>query len=295
LEPWNKKEEKDKPFQATCIRLLVETVYVLAHFFAPFIPIAAEAIAKKVGSPLMAIPDLKNNFLNLEAGQEVSSNSVLFQVFDISTGADDMAAKKKEKDDQKKQNKEAAPGKAKVKDEPLKPDDPNQPLFSKLEVRVGKIVKIWNHPKADRLFVEEIDVGEASGPRQIVSGLREHYKIEDLQDKKISVICNMAPAKLMGTTSSGMVLCAKSVDKKIVELLDVPDKCQVGDRVLPKGVPSKWQASAPNAVKEYKIWEAVAKELKSDGKKIACFEGKSLQTEKGLTFTAPTQASAEIS
>merc|ERR1712232_1222303 len=98
-----------------------------------------------------------------------------------------------------------------------------------------------------------------------------------------------------GVTSYGMVLCAKSADKKVVELLEVPDKCQVGDRVLPKGVPTTWEASQPAAVKEYKIWESVAKDLKSDAKRVACFAGAPLTTAKGVSFLAPTQASSEIS
>merc|ERR1712232_457745 len=262
-----------------------------AHFFAPFIPTAAEAIAQKVKCNLVPIPDLKNNFFNLKAGHEVFSNSVLFEPFEVKSSSDTMAAAKTAKEE-KKSNQQAK-AQPKGKKEPLRPDDPNQPLFSKLDIRVGKIVKAWNHPDADRLFCEEIDIGEEV-PRQIVSGLREHYTLEKFQGMKVLVIANMQPSKLKGVTSSGMVLCAKSANKKVVELVTVPDSCNVGDRLLPTGVASSWAPSQPQGVKEYKIWEAVSKDLRSDAKKVACFAGVPLTTEKGAKFVAPTLANVEI-
>jgi len=164
-----------------------------------------------------------------------------------------------------------------------------------LDVRVGKVVKAWHHPEADRLFVEEIDVGEPEGPRQIVSGLREHYKLEELQGRKLLVVCNMQPAKMRGVTSSGMVLCAKNVEKGVVELLSVPDSCAVGTRVLPEGVPATWAPSEPAAVKEYTIWEKVAKDLRTGSDRTAAFAGKPLVTAEGAKFVAPTQADVQIS
>merc|ERR1711971_1429315 len=119
--------------------------------------------------------------------------------------------------------------KAKAKSAPAasaNEDDPNQPLFSKLEVRVGKVMKAWHHPEADRLFCEEIDVGEPTGFRQIVTGLREHYKLDEFEGKRLLVICNMKPAKLKNVMSSGIVLCAKNAETKVIELLGVPDECK---------------------------------------------------------------------
>merc|ERR1712151_723250 len=129
----------------------------------------------------------------------------------------------------------------------IEEDNPDQPLFSKLDIRVGKVRKAWHHPEADRLFVEEIDVGEDK-PRQIVSGLREHYTLEQFEGKLLLAVCNMKPSKLVKVESSGMVLCAKNAETKVVELLSVPDSCNVGDRVLPKGVPSSWMPFKPASV-----------------------------------------------
>ena len=71
------------------------------------------------------------------------------------------------------------------------------------------LFKVWHHPDADKLFCEEIDVGEESGPRQIVSGLRDHYTLEEMQDRKVLVVCNLKAAKIAGINSNGMVLAAK--------------------------------------------------------------------------------------
>lgn len=167
-------------------------------------------------------------------------------------------------------------------------DNPDQPLFSKLDVRVGHVVRAWKHPDADRLFVEEIDVGEAE-PRQIVSGLRERYSLEEFQGRKILVVCNMKPAKLQKVESSGMVLCAKNPGgTPPIELIDVPDSCAVGDRVLPEGVASTWAPVKPDTLKKKKIWESIAEQLRTDAGRTACFAGTPLVTASGVRFLAPT-------
>jgi methionine--tRNA ligase beta chain len=278
--------------------MLLESVYVLAHFFAPFVPAAAEAIFKKLGTPPRPIPTLADTFMNLTTGTTVTSGSVLFAVHDVK--ADTKAALqpsdgKKEADaakdstsvDKGKGGKDAK--KETTKGTAPKPvDDPNQPLVSKLEVRVGKIMKAWHHPEADRLFCEEVDVGEPSGARQIVSGLREHYTLEEFQGKKVLVVCNMKPAKLKNVMSSGMVLCAKNPETKVVELLGVPEDCKVGDRVLPEGVPMTWAPADPSTVKKLGLWEEMAKDLRTDAGRVACYAGKPLTTEAGVKFLAPT-------
>ena len=87
--------------------------------------------------------------------------------------------------------------------------DSDQPEFTKMEIRVGKIVKVWNHESADKLFCEQIDLGEEGGPREIASGLREHYTLEEMQDKLVLVVCNLKASKIVGFVSNGMVLAAK--------------------------------------------------------------------------------------
>jgi len=267
LAPWKMKGDESQQLRTASCRVLIESVYVLAHFFAPFIPRAAEAIFQKLGTPPKAIPQLADNFMNLAVGTPVVSTSILFEQLEVTKAA------------------AAAPVAAPVQ----------QPLFSKLEVRVGRVVKAWHHPSAERLFVENIDIGEPTGPRQIVSGLREHYKLDEFEGRKLLVVTNMKPIKLVGVESAGMVLCAKNPEAKVVELLDVPDELAVGDRVLPRDVPFTFSAVKPEEVKKQKVWETIAKELRTDGERIACFAGVPLTTEGGARFLAPTQSNAEIS
>ena len=78
--------------------------------------------------------------------------------------------------------------------------------FAKLQFKVGTIVKCEPHPKADRLLVEQVDLG--GEVRQIVSGIAKHYKPEELIGKQVVVVTNLKPVKLRGVESYGMILCA---------------------------------------------------------------------------------------
>lgn len=79
--------------------------------------------------------------------------------------------------------------KAKKEEKAAAPDD-KRPLFARLDIRVGKILKAWKHPNADTLYVEEIDVGEEK-PRQICSGLLKFIPLEHMQGAETLVICNL--------------------------------------------------------------------------------------------------------
>lgn len=79
----------------------------------------------------------------------------------------------------------------------------------RLDIRVGKIVEVSKHPDADTLYVEKIDLGEAT-PRTIVSGLAKYVPLEEMQNRSVAVLCNLKPAKMRGVESQGMVLCAST-------------------------------------------------------------------------------------
>ncbi|OLS16214.1 MAG: methionyl-tRNA synthetase/methionyl-tRNA synthetase subunit beta [Promethearchaeota archaeon CR_4] len=79
--------------------------------------------------------------------------------------------------------------------------------FSKLDIRVGIIKSAEIIPKSRNLMKLQVDVGETA-PRQIVAGLQGHYAPETLVGKKIVVLVNLAPRKLMGIESQGMLIAA---------------------------------------------------------------------------------------
>ena len=92
--------------------------------------------------------------------------------------------------------------------------------FSKIELKVGTVLKCEKHPNADKLLVSQIDIGEDQ-PRQIVSGIAELYKPEEFVGRKVVVVSNLKPAKLRGVESQGMILAGG--DKKVLGVLDAGD------------------------------------------------------------------------
>ena len=104
------------------------------------------------------------------------------------------AAAKKEKP--KKEAKPAAPAAPKPEDDP-RPDH--------LDLRVGVVTEVSRHPNADALYVETIDLGEASGARQIISGLVKFVPEEGMRGRRVVVACNLKAAKMRDVMSYGMV------------------------------------------------------------------------------------------
>ena len=82
--------------------------------------------------------------------------------------------------------------------------------FSKLDLRVAKVVSAEPHPNADRLIVLQIDLGDEQ--RQIVAGLRQWYAPEDMVGRQIVIVANLEPARLRGVESNGMLLAVDGED-----------------------------------------------------------------------------------
>ena len=78
--------------------------------------------------------------------------------------------------------------------------------FDKLDLRVGKVTEVAEHPNADKLLVLKVDLG--SETRQIIAGIRGHYSPEALLGQNIVMVTNLAPRKMRGLESNGMLLAA---------------------------------------------------------------------------------------
>jgi methionyl-tRNA synthetase len=87
--------------------------------------------------------------------------------------------------------------------------------FAKLDLRVGTITAAEKVPKADKLLKLSIDLGEAE-PRTVVSGIAEHYAPEDIVGQQVVLVANLAPRKMRGVESQGMVLMAEDAAGKLV-------------------------------------------------------------------------------
>ncbi|VVC03032.1 Methionine--tRNA ligase [Candidatus Bilamarchaeum dharawalense] len=152
-----------------------------------------------------------------------------------------------------------------------------EPKFCDLDLEVGQIVSAEKHPNAEKLFVEKVLLGD--GERQIVSGLAGHYFPEELVGRKVVVVKNLAPAKLRGVESQGMLLAAEGKEftpphegKATMEVgaLEVIfcDKSKVGEKITLKG-----ERSAPKktiTISEVEKVKIVVKNfiVQSEGKQL---------------------------
>ncbi|KAJ0246612.1 hypothetical protein HA466_0171230 [Hirschfeldia incana] len=165
-----------------------------------------------------------------------------------------------------------------------------------LDIRVGRIVKAWQHEEADSLYVEEVDIGEAE-PRIICSGLVKYVPLDLLQGASVVVLANLKPRNMRGVKSCGMLLCASDSAHENVEPLVPPQGSVPGDRVwfgdeddleqLPEPAP-------PNKVQKKKMWEAVQPHLKTDDSCVSMLKEHLMRTSSGLV-TSNTLKNANIS
>jgi len=88
--------------------------------------------------------------------------------------------------------------------------------FSRLDLRVGRITEVADHPNADKLYVMQCDLGPDLGTRQLVAGLKPYMPPEALKDKLVVVVANLEPATLRGERSEGMLLAAQDGQKVVI-------------------------------------------------------------------------------
>lgn len=152
--------------------------------------------------------------------------------------------------------------------------------ISALDIRVGKIIKAWPHEEADKLFCEEIDVGEEQ-PRQIASGLRPFYSVGELENRHVLVLCNLKARNLVGFPSHGMVLCASNSDHTEVKFVEPPVDSKTGERIGFEGIDMK-EPEAENKVAKKKYFEKLAPNLKTNGDGVVIWKDHVATTSAGI-------------
>ena len=194
--PWALAKEEDKKDRlATVLYNLLESIRISAVLLKSFLPETADKILDTLHTNQRDFDSIQT-FGQLETGIQVEKKpEVLFARIDEKKFMEEL---NKELETQK----EEKPKKEEIKEE-ITIDD-----FSKVELKVGTIIECEKHPKADRLLVEKIDMGEEI--RQVVSGIANTYKPEELIGKQVIVVTNLKPVKLRGVDSNGMILCASS-------------------------------------------------------------------------------------
>ncbi|MDR0655986.1 MAG: methionine--tRNA ligase [Treponema sp.] len=160
---------------------------------------------------------------------------------------------------------------------------------STLDLRVAKIVRIERHPKADKLYIETLEIGNADGSfeeRIIVSGLVPFYKEEELLGKHIIVAYNLKAAKLRGVESRGMLLAASDMngapgeDGKPAERCEVLDASGIptGTRVVPEGMESGNPPDEIDIDTFFSVPMLVKDNTVTVGGKALCLNGKPVRT-----------------
>ncbi len=198
-------------------------------------------------------------------------------------GGDDVSAPQNAKKEKKEKKEKGGGGETNTKPQS------NEPSVNLLELRVGVITSVKKHETADKLYCEEIDIGEAE-PRQIASGLVPHYTLEEMEGRRLIVVANLKPRNLVGFKSSGMVLCAAKPQEdgsEKVEFVDPPAEAKPGDRIIGTGL-DLVDPLSPSQEAKQKMFLKVGELLKVNEKGEATWNGAVLTTEAGGVCTAPT-------
>ncbi|KFH71681.1 hypothetical protein MVEG_01976 [Podila verticillata NRRL 6337] len=180
--------------------------------------------------------------------------------------------------------------KADIKDKSPTATNDEEDHISKLDIRVGVVRSVANHPDAESLYIEQVDVGDMDGelkkePRTIVSGLVRHVPKEYLEGRAVIVVGNMKPSKLRGVMSEGMLLCAmeQDADGQVtkVGLLEPAEGSQPGDKVIFEGYTDQDTVPAPVLTPKRKWFEKSRIHFSvQDG--VAYYKGSPFKTVQGL-------------
>lgn len=160
--------------------------------------------------------------------------------------------------------------------------DTELPDILKLEFKVGVITKVWKHGNADKLYCEEINVGE-NEPRSIASGLRPHFTEEQMLGQRCLVVSNLKAKNLVGFKSHGMVLCAAASTPgggEKVEFVEPPPDATIGQVVTFEGLPPPQPLSAAQVEKK-KIFQACMEGMKTSPERVAMWNGHTFMTDAG--------------
>ena len=199
------KDENKKERLATVLYNLLESIRFAAVLLESFMPQTGEKILDALGTKQRSLESLQE-FGALECDHSlVKKMEMLFaridaEGFQKQLEADKAASGAKE---QKSASKEE-----------ITIDD-----FAKVELKVGTVIACEKHPKADKLLVEQVDLGDET--RQIVSGIAKFYSPEAMIGQKVVVVTNLKPVKLRGVESQGMILCAAQEDDADLSLVTI--------------------------------------------------------------------------
>lgn len=208
-EPWvTIKSNKEKC--GTTLNICLQAIYTLAELFYPVLPFSSEKLFKMLNAEPVDWRESGKSFL--KDGHQINNAEILFPKIE-----DEVIEEQISKLGHTETRADKKP------DELISYDD-----FMKTKLKVAEVLSAEKITKSKKLM--KIKVMLDDGERQLVAGIAEHYNPEDLIGKKVVVVANLQPAKLMGEESRGMIL---AVDKEPngLQVLIVDDSVKIGTRV----------------------------------------------------------------
>ena len=238
--PWVlAKNEADRPRLGTVLYVLLECARIVAVLIAPPMPRTPERIFTQIGvtdETLKTWASVKV-FGGVVPGSKVHKGEALFPRIDVAKELELLEAEKQAALDHAK---EMAEKDAKQNELPAPADEEKTVFtqrdliqfedFEKVQLVVAKVLKCEKVPKADKLLMSTLKVGDTE--RVVVSGIAKFYTPEEMVGKKVVLLANLAPRKIRGVESHGMLLCAANADDSKLSLLtvdsDMEDGCEIG-------------------------------------------------------------------
>ena len=238
--PWVlAKNEADRPRLGTVLYVLLECARIVAVLIAPTMPRTPERIFAQIGVTDEALKTWASVkvFGGVVPGSKVHKGEALFPRIDVAKELELLEAEKQAALDHAK---ERAEKDAKQNELPAPADEEKTVFtqrdliqfedFEKVQLVVAKVLKCEKVPKADKLLMSTLKVGDTE--RVVVSGIAKFYTPEEMVGKKVVLLANLAPRKIRGVESHGMLLCAANADDSKLSLLtvdsDMEDGCEIG-------------------------------------------------------------------
>ena len=206
-EPW-KLIKTDVERVKTIMYVALQVATALAITSEPFLPFTSEKLKNILQLGTTAWEQVKQNpTALLPTGHKIGVATLLFEKIE-----DDAIAKQLERLENTKQaNRQEAQAAAEITVTPQKElisyDD-----FAKMDIRIGTILSAEKMPKADKLLILKVDTG--IDQRTIVSGIAQSFNPEEIIGKRVTVLANLAPRKLRGVESQGMILMVENAEGK---------------------------------------------------------------------------------
>lgn len=215
-EPWKLIKENPERVQ-TQMYVALQIAAALSTLCEPFLPHTAKKLQQLLGLPnAVAWSDVAKEAALIPAGSTLGQAELLFQKIEDETIQKQLDKLEQTKQDNQGKEVSIAPAK-----ELCAYED-----FSKMDLRVGTIVAAEKMPKADKLLVLQVQTGLDT--RTIVSGIAEHFTPEEVIGKRVTVLVNLAPRKLRGVESQGMILMTNDANGKLVFMQPAADGVEDG-------------------------------------------------------------------